>query len=82
VKDVKDHKLENRMESFFLAETLKYLYLIFDKDNFLHNDISSNSYKIVKNQFGKSKLLFAYLKNLNYLVKVKKKKILFEMKKN
>lgn len=26
------------MESFFLAETLKYLYLLFDPDNFLHND--------------------------------------------
>ncbi|KIH50409.1 hypothetical protein ANCDUO_19512 [Ancylostoma duodenale] len=26
------------MESFFLAETTKYLYLLFDSDNFLHND--------------------------------------------
>ncbi|KAK6037777.1 hypothetical protein COOONC_24717 [Cooperia oncophora] len=26
------------MESFFLAETTKYLYLIFDPNNFLHND--------------------------------------------
>lgn len=24
------------MESFFLAETIKYLYLIFDEKNFLH----------------------------------------------
>ena len=24
------------MESFFLSETLKYLYLIFDDDNFIH----------------------------------------------
>lgn len=24
------------MESFFLAETIKYLYLIFDEENFLH----------------------------------------------
>ncbi|XP_039591262.1 ER degradation-enhancing alpha-mannosidase-like protein 2 isoform X1 [Polypterus senegalus] len=37
VKDVRDHKLDNRMESFFLAETVKYLYLLFDPDNFLHN---------------------------------------------
>jgi mannosidase alpha-like ER degradation enhancer 2 len=29
--------LENRMESFFLAETTKYLYLLFDTDNFVHN---------------------------------------------
>ena len=40
------------MESFFLAETLKYLYLIFDTENFLHNDLSSNSFKIVKNRKG------------------------------
>lgn len=26
------------MESFFLAETTKYLYLLFDPDNFMHND--------------------------------------------
>lgn len=26
------------MESFFLAETIKYLYLLFDPDNFIHND--------------------------------------------
>ncbi|KAK7480421.1 hypothetical protein BaRGS_00028340 [Batillaria attramentaria] len=38
VKDVRDHRLENRMESFFLAETTKYLYLLFDQDNFLHNN--------------------------------------------
>ncbi|KAG9332586.1 hypothetical protein JZ751_014684 [Albula glossodonta] len=37
VKDLRDHKLDNRMESFFLAETVKYLYLLFDPDNFLHN---------------------------------------------
>ncbi|KAL8614190.1 ER degradation-enhancing alpha-mannosidase-like protein 2 [Nucella lapillus] len=37
VKDVRDHGLENRMESFFLAETTKYLYLLFDPHNFLHN---------------------------------------------
>lgn len=32
------HEKENRMESFFLAETSKYLYLLFDEDNFLHDD--------------------------------------------
>jgi len=53
VKDVKDHRLENRMESFFLAETLKYLYLIFDETNFLHNDLSADDHKIVKNELGK-----------------------------
>lgn len=37
IKDVRDHALEDRMESFFLAETTKYLYLLFDPDNFIHN---------------------------------------------
>lgn len=37
VHDVTTHKLANRMESFFLAETTKYLYLLFDPDNFIHN---------------------------------------------
>ncbi|XP_069508358.1 ER degradation-enhancing alpha-mannosidase-like protein 2 [Ambystoma mexicanum] len=41
IKDVRDHKLDNRMESFFLAETIKYLYLLFDPYNFIHNDGSS-----------------------------------------
>lgn len=31
-------ELEDDMPSFFLSETLKYLYLIFDDDNFLHRD--------------------------------------------
>ncbi|XP_059479799.1 ER degradation-enhancing alpha-mannosidase-like protein 2 [Neocloeon triangulifer] len=38
IKDVRDHRKENRMESFFLAETTKYLYLLFDTDNFIHNN--------------------------------------------
>ncbi|XP_019743318.1 ER degradation-enhancing alpha-mannosidase-like protein 2 isoform X1 [Hippocampus comes] len=37
VKDLRDHQLDNRMESFFLAETIKYLYLLFDPTNFLHS---------------------------------------------
>jgi len=31
-------KKVNEMPSFFLSETLKYLYLIFDEDNILHQD--------------------------------------------
>lgn len=38
IKNVKNHQKEDRMESFFLAETTKYLYLLFDPDNFLNND--------------------------------------------
>lgn len=37
IKDVRDHKKEDRMESFFLSETTKYLYLLFDTENFIHN---------------------------------------------
>lgn len=37
VKNVITHQLEDRMESFFLAETTKYLYLLFDTENFIHN---------------------------------------------
>ena len=38
VKDVKNPRLlEDRMASFFLAETCKYLYLLFDEDNFVHD---------------------------------------------
>ncbi|XP_066992134.1 ER degradation-enhancing alpha-mannosidase-like protein 2 [Anabrus simplex] len=37
IKDVRDHRKEDRMESFFLAETTKYLYLLFDPGNFIHN---------------------------------------------
>ena len=37
MQDVRDHTLEDRMESFFLSETTKYLYLLFDTDNFIHN---------------------------------------------
>lgn len=38
IKNVRDHRKENRMESFFLAETTKYLYLLFDPDHYLNNN--------------------------------------------
>lgn len=34
IKNVRDH----RMESCFLAETTKYLYLLFDPDHYLNNN--------------------------------------------
>lgn len=37
VHNVETQKLANRMESFFLSETTKYLFLLFDEDNFIHN---------------------------------------------
>lgn len=39
---VVDKSKEDRMESFFLSETCKYLYLLFDEDNPLHR--SDNKY--------------------------------------
>lgn len=36
VHSVSDMSLEDRMESFFLSETAKYLYLLFDKDNYVN----------------------------------------------
>ncbi|ODV92630.1 glycoside hydrolase family 47 protein [Tortispora caseinolytica NRRL Y-17796] len=39
--DVVSGRLEDKMESFFLSETLKYLYLLFDIDNPI-NHIDSN----------------------------------------
>ncbi|KAL8558834.1 ER degradation-enhancing alpha-mannosidase-like protein 1 [Nucella lapillus] len=37
---VKTKELEDRMESFFLSETCKYLYLLFDKDNHVNKALS------------------------------------------
>ncbi|KAK7868764.1 hypothetical protein R5R35_002557 [Gryllus longicercus] len=38
VHSVVDKSLEDRMESFFLSETCKYLYLLFDKDNYVNKN--------------------------------------------
>ena len=35
---VKDYRLDDRMDSFFLSETLKYLYLLFDDNHWLHSN--------------------------------------------
>lgn len=43
VRNVITHELEDRMESFFLAETTKYLYLLFDENNFIHKHDGSES---------------------------------------
>ncbi|XP_061487656.1 ER degradation-enhancing alpha-mannosidase-like protein 2 isoform X2 [Rhineura floridana] len=50
IKDLRDHRLDNRMESFFLAETVKYLYLLFDPDNFIHNN--GSSFDVVLTPYG------------------------------
>lgn len=36
LQDVETGRLEDRMDSFFLTETLKYLYLLFDTNNFIN----------------------------------------------
>ena len=46
IKDVKTHEKEDRMESFFLAETTKYLYLLFDEHNFIHQSNGSVDHQI------------------------------------
>ncbi|KAJ3024281.1 alpha mannosidase-like protein [Thoreauomyces humboldtii] len=38
LQDVTLRSHEPRMESFFLSETLKYLYLLFDEENFIHQN--------------------------------------------
>ncbi|CAF1177460.1 unnamed protein product [Adineta steineri] len=43
VHDVRDKTLEDRMESFFLSETCKYLFLLFDEENYL-NQHGANHY--------------------------------------
>ncbi|SCU91722.1 LAME_0E13586g1_1 [Lachancea meyersii CBS 8951] len=40
-QDVFTGKLQDRMETFVLSETLKYLFLIFDEENELHTDLSN-----------------------------------------
>lgn len=37
IEDVEGDHLTDRMESFFLSETLKYLYLLFDPASPFHN---------------------------------------------
>ncbi|CCM05644.1 uncharacterized protein FIBRA_07874 [Fibroporia radiculosa] len=41
IKDLRTNAREDRMESFVLSETLKYLYLLFDEANPLHTDDSN-----------------------------------------
>ncbi|TFK28812.1 alpha mannosidase-like protein [Coprinopsis marcescibilis] len=40
IQDLRSNKQDDRMESFALSETLKYLYLLFDEENSLNHDDS------------------------------------------
>ncbi|KAF9055160.1 alpha mannosidase-like protein [Hymenopellis radicata] len=41
IQDLRTNKRDDRMESFALSETLKYLFLLFDEENPLHSDDSN-----------------------------------------
>ncbi|KAI7858734.1 glycoside hydrolase [Circinella umbellata] len=60
IGDVRTGRLEDRMESFLLSETLKYLYLLFDTDN-IFNKIDSNFVFTTEGHF--LPLAGRYLKN-------------------
>ncbi|XP_056696051.1 alpha-mannosidase I MNS4 isoform X2 [Spinacia oleracea] len=47
ITDVEDHKREDHMESFFLAETVKYLWLLFDLAVGGDNLVESGPYKYI-----------------------------------
>ncbi|GAB2245362.1 hypothetical protein Droror1_Dr00000855 [Drosera rotundifolia] len=47
ISDVEDHKQEDHMESFFLAETVKYLWLLFDLAVGGDNLVENGPYKYV-----------------------------------
>lgn len=44
LKSVIDKKLEDRMESFALSETFKYLFLLFDEENVLHQELKDSNF--------------------------------------
>ncbi|KAF9188025.1 alpha mannosidase-like protein [Haplosporangium sp. Z 767] len=44
LQSVIDKKLEDRMESFALSETFKYLFLLFDEENLLHNELKDTNF--------------------------------------
>ncbi|KXN83702.1 ER degradation-enhancing alpha-mannosidase-like protein 1 [Leucoagaricus sp. SymC.cos] len=41
IQDLRTNRRDDRMESFALSETLKYLFLLFDEDNLIHRDDSN-----------------------------------------
>lgn len=61
IKNVKDHRKQDTMESFFLAETTKYLYLLFDPDNFLNSDGGYGT--VIETQYGECIIESSYIFN-------------------
>ncbi|KAF9914216.1 alpha mannosidase-like protein [Lobosporangium transversale] len=44
LRSVVDKKHEDRMESFALSETIKYLFLLFDEENILHHELKDSNF--------------------------------------
>ncbi|KAG0303287.1 alpha mannosidase-like protein [Dissophora globulifera] len=44
LQSVIDKNFEDRMESFALSETIKYLYLLFDEENLLHHELKDSNF--------------------------------------
>ncbi|KAF9576529.1 alpha mannosidase-like protein [Mortierella alpina] len=44
LQSVIDKSLEDRMESFALSETFKYLFLLYDEENVLHQDLRDTNF--------------------------------------
>lgn len=61
IKNVLDHRKQDSMESFFLAETTKYLYLLFDPSNGLNTD--GNHGKLIETPNGECILETSYVFN-------------------
>ena len=70
--DVIDKSLEDRMESFFLSETVKYLYLTFDKDNYLNKQGETEYVFTTEGHFYPIKKAYEY-KNKKSKAKSRKK---------
>jgi mannosidase alpha-like ER degradation enhancer 2 len=71
VQDVTTGQLKDEMESFFLSETLKYLYLLFDPTNPFNDEkwiftTEAHPLPIIPN-FGKLKQFYPYNQNRKHM---------------
>jgi len=64
VADVTTHRLHDSMESFFLSETLKYLFLLFDSGTEMNNLIDSGPFTYVFTTEGHVLPIIPQLSNL------------------
>ena len=66
IKDVRTMQKEDRMDSFVLAETFKYLYLLFSEDSDLLIDIDSFVFTTVRIHYFNLERFFFLNKNVLY----------------